>query len=710
MAEVTIFEHANFQGRSRTLGEGKYQLVDANDMNDMVSSLKVPPGLVAFVYEHADSGGGFGIAADFLEDCADLSQFGLNDQISYITVFAAQPPTGFIWARNAIVDGQFVSGHWERKRASGALPPNAGVVVSPPIPAHDLGQPVVTSGGTPAVADSDAVRNHVIPAFVPFPAQARWDMAVKDQMGIIGSDYRGIEKIGSAAFERASNNLFIPDSFNFWYPQKQPNDHRDIVYFKRTLAGKLLESHISKITGTFPDADLNINIEPTEGYQYLITEGHPREYTDIMSAEYTLSAHQHGQPDCDDDASKAEFTFIEAEIDFDARVKEHFNQLLQQRKGKSLCVYGVWMYDKGHCCHSEIHPAEQIWWSEPLPGGQVYACNVFVDESKRFWWRNQMDDGTKLKPWGAPPITGTFAIAFETVVNAPAKQFNIQVQDAFNHVTAAEPFQRHHLVYQNNTLIAVVQDPGNLVRVSFEDVGLVGANTVRGFVVIETTVGKCTQHPNPIMVSLAGSPPIPINLPADTDPNKVDQMIERLAFTKESGRMLAMIVQGVYQSGTVSTVLDLNGNWSAGGRQVAIATQGNALTIDMTAFGRPAAFGTIVDSSTITVTFPDDATFTGKLLAPNSIRWSNGTAWTTGAVSTVLDLNGNWSAGGRRAVIAIQANALTIDMSAFGRPAASGSIVDGSTITVTFPDDKTFTGKLQAPNMIRWSNGTAWTK
>ena len=37
-------------------------------------------------------------------------------------------------------------------------------------------------------------------------------------------------------------------------------------------------------------------------------------------------------------------------------------------------------------------------------------------------------------------------------------------------------------------------------------------------------------------------------------------------------------------------------------------------------------------------------------------------------------------------------------------------IVDASTITMTFPDDKSYTGKLTAPRTIRWSNGSAWTK
>ena len=55
-------------------------------------------------------------------------------------------------------------------------------------------------------------------------------------------------------------------------------------------------------------------------------------------------------------------------------------------------------------------------------------------------------------------------------------------------------------------------------------------------------------------------------------------------------------------------------------------------------------------------------------------------------------------------------NLIAVDMSAYKRPMASGTIVDKSDITVTFPDDHTYTAKLQLPNVILWSNHSAWTK
>jgi hypothetical protein len=574
MADVTIYEHANFNGRSRTFAVGQYRLFDSSDMNDMASSIKVPKGLVAYVYEHADNGGGYGISADFLEDCADLSQFNFNDKISYIHVFSSEdsksgvvvrdhqtgevttgPPQQFIWARNSVVNGAFIAGHWERKRAGGQPPTSPVAVFSPPIPPHDFAQPVLTGGGTVAEPASAELKNHVIQMFLPFAKQANWDHARSNQMGIIGSDFRGVEEIGSAAFERASNQKGIPDSINFWYPQKQSRDHRSIVYFKRTLAGTLLTSHVADISGIYEDYDLNIDIEPSGWCSYLVTDAHPREYTAIMSAEWNLSGNQFGQPDCNDSESIAETSFIEAEINTSLEVSRRLDMILNSALGRQICVYGPWIYDRGHCCHAEIHPAEQIWWSDPSPGGRVYICHLFCDESQRFWWRNQMDEGTKLKPWGAPPITGTFAIAFEAEVNSPAKQFQIAVQDAYNNVTVHENFKRHHLVYQNNTLAAVIQDPADLVKVSFEDVGLAGANTVRGFIVIEATVGTCIQNPNPIARvprpggGGASNPPPStefddITLPPGSDPNTVPEELEHLGFRKEAGRLVLIITQG----------------------------------------------------------------------------------------------------------------------------------------------------------------------
>ena len=80
-------------------------------------------------------------------------------------------------------------------------------------------------------------------------------------------------------------------------------------------------------------------------------------------------------------------------------------------------------------------------------------------------------------------------------------------------------------------------------------------------------------------------------------------------------------------------------------------------------------------------------------------------------VPTLFDLNGTWASGGVPGpVISVTGPSISVDMSAYKRPTASGMIVDNSDITVTFPDDKAYTAKLQLPNVILWSNTSAWTK
>lgn len=160
-----------------------------------------------------------------------------------------------------------------------------------------------------------------------------------------------------------------------------------------------------------------------------------------------------------------------------------------------------------------------------------------------------------------------------------------------------------------------------------------------------------------------------------------------------------------------STVLNLAGDWTDGSTHNAtISVDLQDLTVNMSAFNRPTAHGSISDSSTISVTFPDDKTYTGQLEAPNKIRWSNSSVWTK-VVNTVMDLNGRWTDGSARtAVIFEDAHTIKVDMSDYDRSNATGSIVDSSNISVKFPDDQTYTGHLQPPNTIQWSNGSNWTR
>lgn len=149
MTAVTLYSDQGFAGWEVPVAEGHTRFT--SDFNDVACSIRVAPGYCAVLYEHANEFSGYGASLDLLEDCADLSIYGFDRKVSYVQVFPAERD-GFIWARGAVRDGQFIPGHWERKRANGASPNTSVAAVAPPIEPRT----------TPLPADSGAiiVRDH----------------------------------------------------------------------------------------------------------------------------------------------------------------------------------------------------------------------------------------------------------------------------------------------------------------------------------------------------------------------------------------------------------------------------------------------------------------------------------------------------------------------------------------------------------------------
>ena len=557
-ARAVIFEQKNFGGRSMPLAIGEHRLADWKP-----ASIKVPAGLAAYLYQSVDAAGGYGVSVDLLEDHADLAEFGLAGNVSLVNVFDATRGGQYFWARGSRPNAnEFVPGHWERKRAAGN-PINRVAVASPPLPSRAPAAPtaierqgtrwVITTLGPQSSADD-----------------ARWTSA-NATMGVIGSDFRGPQEIGSAKFQRASHNRAIPDWLNFWFPNRQPNDHRRIVYFKRTLTGvitpKLTKNwsgpngnlgpdafdvgrsgtydlsnvpRVDTIYGTYPDRDVNIDVAPFVDYMYLIRDSHPPERSTDKRLKDLV--------DSDHDPCTDPFVKVEGEIDAGSPANEKLVTSLLPRVGKPIAMYGPWIYDIGHCDHPEIHPAEQIWWTENAPNnGTVYHLNVFADASKRFWWRDQMDDGTKLHPWGAPPITGLFAIAFEVPIDATnvlaesVKRFEVANVDVWNVATAGNPDANYDLVYGGKALVSFVPH-NDAFNVSYENVGLKPgtSNVLRGFLVIETTVGTVKQIATRGMI--IGTNPV-VDVPQGAHPDSIDQRLERQIFEKKDGHYMFTITR-----------------------------------------------------------------------------------------------------------------------------------------------------------------------
>jgi hypothetical protein len=164
----------------------------------------------------------------------------------------------------------------------------------------------------------------------------------------------------------------------------------------------------------------------------------------------------------------------------------------------------------------------------------------------------------------------------------------------------------------------------------------------------------------------------------------------------------------------------LNGSWASGGIPGPfISVRGNAVSVDMSAYNRPSAAGTVLNNSSITVTFGDDKTYTAKLNPgtlpiSDEIVWSNGSIWTRtiSPLTTLVDLHGHWVAAGTSNPvmnISVTGKSISIVMPA-GRPKARGYVLDFADIFVDFPDDASYTGRLVLPNKIEWSNNSIWQR
>ncbi len=402
--------------------------------------------------------------------------------------------------------------------------------------------------------------------------QALWNTAVNDQLGIIGNDFRGFEDIGSACFEREAAAIYIPNNLNFWFPQSQTSDqHTNLKYYKRTMVGRVDSRHrpeVQNIKEQYEDFDLNVFVKPDTKFMYLINEGHKpemskkqfiKEIAGNASIRHPWVTTITGCPSA--------FTGVEAEIELGNDAEAKFVPLINQMVEKKIGVYGPWIWDEGHCYQPEIHPSEEIWWNTTTKNQKIYNCNVFCDASKRFWWRSQMDDGIKIKPWGAPPIKGLFGIAFEvdlgngvTANSGSQKIFEVSNISDFNVRDYAKTDnvisdKIHSLNYQGINIVSFIPH-NNSFKISFEKIGLVpatstlGSSYIRGFIVIETEVGTCVLKNkivsiiNPNYIPQGAQPKfITITIPDNADPNKVSEEIEKKAFEKKDGHYMFKVTE-----------------------------------------------------------------------------------------------------------------------------------------------------------------------
>ncbi|HQC71405.1 MAG TPA: beta/gamma crystallin-related protein, partial [Candidatus Competibacteraceae bacterium] len=79
--QVIFYEHANYAGRSRALGIGRYDLNQIGLPNDCISSLRVPTGIKVTLFQHA---GFTGNSITFTDSASFVGSF--NDQTSSFVI------------------------------------------------------------------------------------------------------------------------------------------------------------------------------------------------------------------------------------------------------------------------------------------------------------------------------------------------------------------------------------------------------------------------------------------------------------------------------------------------------------------------------------------------------------------------------------------------------------------------------------------------
>lgn len=111
--EVRFYEEVNYTGRFEeiiltSVADTKNHSI--TELNNRISSVKVPKGFVVILYENDD--GKKGKSIELMEDCPDLSELGWKNKTSYTSVFFSVKPGGR-YVKTKKVNGKTIPGHWE---------------------------------------------------------------------------------------------------------------------------------------------------------------------------------------------------------------------------------------------------------------------------------------------------------------------------------------------------------------------------------------------------------------------------------------------------------------------------------------------------------------------------------------------------------------------------------------------------------------------
>lgn len=259
----------------------------------------------------------------------------------------------------------------------------------------------------------------------------RWFNATTFSLGVEAADTRGAW-IGD----------FVVYEEDWWIREDDP------VYFpfdavKTTLCG--IQAEYTWHDESFSDeADWNLNIVPDPFYASLLLFPASLPYvSDIRPCPCPAGAActPGSTVDC-----------MQAEVTPDEHVYE--NPWFPHEGGasaaddKRVCTYGPWVGDIGHGRRPEIHPAEVIWWRDPMGEDSSYTVLLIQEDSNRFdrphwgewYYRNADDAPPGWLPWSAPPREPLVRFAFQALAGEPVTKLDVREFEGFRrHVVTADP-------------------------------------------------------------------------------------------------------------------------------------------------------------------------------------------------------------------------------------------------------------------------------
>jgi hypothetical protein len=384
---VDVFEDVNFTGAFQSYGLGTHRLVGPPDLNDRISSIKVPKGYVVMIYEHANEAGGMGSYTDLMEDCPDLAVYNLSDKVSYLSVFTAEKAGGYVWVRARNVNNKVVPGHWERKRASGVVPDNSppAVVIAlyerddaanapdatqaeidefNDVVTHQMGVGVLGGETTTPIYYHHNQPNEEVYKYEKIIDPSRlpgaffdWAAEKLGRAGIILKPFEAVTDFVGDVKDWIFGSSSTKVGMDTWYPV---SEHRTTVCGSATKDASICTQDYLHTQVTI-DKDVCLHITPSEKFR------------PVLSNRWT------GETSTD----------IEAEVKFKNLVGSGIEGttprnplLLQTKKDEKVCVYGPWMGDVMNLTlnvpipfsdskvelgnlnlrkNNEIHPVNQAW-------------------------------------------------------------------------------------------------------------------------------------------------------------------------------------------------------------------------------------------------------------------------------------------------------------------------------------------------------------